>query len=383
MSSWIKTVTILTAFIGSAVLMGADNPIQHPVKWYAKYRPCVECPQDSVLNGTITFTPLPEFMKPCRMRVEYYNGSDTEGELILRLDGYQKEFQISAYEHRWQGPFHAGDTLQAEFELVPMKVGVIIVAFVVYQPTVQEFPDTTIRAEIPCGEVIAPMILGPDGKVAAMNSPETNQPYATFLGPYPEVMPETLYFYRDPKVPLEIAGRGRQSTKWRFFAIEAAVTTRPDDSGYYHAEYKVSPYHDFDGGVRFHLSPSYNVVYRNKSEDILTPVTVEDTCRFSMDFKATSSGGGGISASFLAPNPEEGNWQGDLGYGEEEVRSWLKLDFGHNENMKLQYITDETPGSYLHRVELPGRRTDNKRLDIQLVRDRRVAWLLKVTSRNR
>jgi len=224
------------------------------------------------------------------------------------------------------------------------------------------------------------MILGPDGKVAAMNSPETNQPYATFLGPYPEVMPDTLYFYRDPKVPLEIAGRGRRSTKWRFFAIEAAVSTKPDDSGYYHAEYKVSPYHDFDGGIRFGLSPSSNVVFKNKTENILTPVTVEDTCRFSVDFKMTTSGGGGISASFLAPNPEKGIVGGKIGHGDDEVRSWLAIDFWHDENMKLAYMTDESPGQRLHPTAPPGWKVDRKRLDLQLARDRRVAWLLEVTT---
>jgi len=74
----VVSIMLLFSLEVSGGLLANDDPVRHPVKWYSKFHPCVECPQDSALNGTITFSPLPEFMKPCRMRVEYYNGSDAE-----------------------------------------------------------------------------------------------------------------------------------------------------------------------------------------------------------------------------------------------------------------------------------------------------------------
>jgi hypothetical protein len=373
----IIAMLVLLAFNVSAGLLANDNPIQHPVKWFAKYRPCVECPQDSVFAGTITFTPLPEFMKESRVQVEYYCSDDMKHDVIVHPDEYQKEYRISEYKKRLRGPFHAGDTIRVEFTVVPMKVGVIVMTFAFCLPPEVVGDTWPAHWPPPCGAVIAPMILGPDGKVAAMNSPETNEPYATFLGPYPEVMPETLYFYQDPKVPLEIAGRGRQSTKWRFFAIEAAVTTKPDDSGYHHVEFKVSPYHYFPAGVRMHLSRDGNIIYENRSANVSTPISPEDTVRFSVDIKVKGPGPGRFSPSFWTDNPEKGIYGGEMGHGEEEVGERYGLYFGYDETMALQYVTDRGPSSYMEYNHGPYEMGMPKRFTIQLERDRRVAWLQK------
>jgi hypothetical protein len=184
-------------------------------------------------------------------------------------------------------------------------------------------------------------------------------------------------------VPLEIAGRGRPSTKWRYFAIEAAVSTKPDDSGYRHVEYKVSPYHDFAEGVRMRVKHNGTMIYKNVTGGVATFVSPDDTLRFSMDFKATTPGNSWISASFRTKNPEEGIVGGKMGHGDEEVANKLVLDLGSDDKMQLQYITDVAPETYMRYNHGPYEMGMPKRFTIQLERDRRVAWLQKYIPSNK
>jgi len=373
---------------------GRENggPIRHPVRWYERHRPCPECRKDSVLQGTITFDPLPEYMKESRMVVEYYCQEDIAGDLTLRLDEYQKEFEISAYEQIWPGPVRAGDTLLAEFQMTPMKVGVVIVTFKVYDPEVYEFPDSTMAVEIPRGQFIAAMVLGPDGKVKALNSAETNEEYATFLGPYPEVMAESLIFWRDPKLPAELAEssgfwrnpympaesgdkHGYPMTMFKYFSIKTVLYTQPDDSGYRHVRCEVTPYHVFESGVAIALSASDDVTISNVPPSFPRAVAPSDTVRFSFAFRIDRSGQSCLHLNALTHNPDEGNPFGGVGLGSAELWDMQPIHIGYDSSMKLLFITGENPANYLPRMSRDQGEIVPDRLIKQREADRRVQWL--------
>ncbi|NMC44713.1 MAG: hypothetical protein GYA46_12410 [candidate division Zixibacteria bacterium] len=238
-----------------------------------------------------------------------------------------------------------------------------------------------VPCEISRVSLRAAFVLGPNGQTTAMNSPANNQPYATFLGPLPEVMAGSLLFFRDPKFPADLAGpnpMGRSTLPW--FAIEGIVYTHPDDSGYRKITCRVSPYFQFDAGIGFQINRSEDVIIKDISPSVTHPVLPRDTIEFSLWYRVTQSGISRISLHFQTFNPDYGKSDGPIGYPElDEIGTYLPLYLGYDRDMTLLFITDQNP-SDRGRYDRAGKWNDSKRWLIQQQRDPRVEWIGSLPS---
>jgi hypothetical protein len=332
----IAVCALICIAIGAYAFAG-ERLIDHPIQCYSKSRMCGDCPYDSTLVGKITYDPMPRYQKESAMDIEYYCGFDSDRDVLLRVRGEWWTYTISEYVHVWPGPVHKGDTLRARLTIKPLQVGGVRPEFAVIEQSKYAFPDSVAELQIPRAILRGHFMLGADGRVLGMNSVGTNEGYATFLGPMPEVMAESLIFWRDPKPPAGIFEPDRGGDiRYKYFALKTVLYTRPDDFGYLRVRCEVSPYHDYAAGIAFCVSADSRILIKDLSPAFASSAKTSDTIGFSFDCKATKAGLMRMTLRFSTLNPDSGNPHG-IEIGRQDGKLSIKQDIylGYDDNMTL------------------------------------------------
>ncbi len=377
---------IIALFTGSAGVAVADDAIRHPVDCYTIPKAkCHGCPKDSVLVGRMTFDPLPEYMKPSKLTVEYYCDVDEDSDIIFRVKNYNKSFVLSEYEKNYPGPIHVGDTISAEFTITPVGCcGVIRPEFVAIQPKTYYYEDTTMHVEIPRARLVAPFILGIDGITKAMNSPVLKVASSPF-GFLPEVWGDSVFFNASPKLPekyLEEHALERRK-KLNFFAVKTVVYTKLDDFGYRHIKCNLTPYFHHDAGIALSIHASEDIKIKNMSSSYLKPVNPEDTIEFSFDLKITEPGISYIFIYFRTINSTYGKPL--VAWGSKSVlENKQNIHFGHDENMTLLFCNANGPRREIFGTTArSGEWVPSPKLPYLQANEPRISWLENLPSKLR
>jgi hypothetical protein len=372
-------IAILGAFyiFGVGNIACSDADIVHPILCYEPVRTCTGCPPDSILVGKITFYPLPEYQKPSKMLIEWYCRGEITKNVTFRVEGPVWNYQLSRPLPVWPAPIHKGDTVRGEITITPLTVGIVELRMGGVIPAMLNTGDSSVLRESHVVSLWTAFVLGPNGQTTAMNSPATNEPYATFLGPLPEVMAESLLFFRYPKFPADLAGPNTSNSPiHQRFAIEGIVYTQPDDSGYRKITCRVSPYFQFDAGIGFQVNRSEDVVIKDVSPSVVHPVSPRDTIEFSLWYRVTQWGISRMSLHFRTFNPDYGKSEGPIGDpDQEDIGTHLPIYFGYDRDMTLVFITDESPSDNKGSYDRTNQWNDSKRWLMQQQMDPRVAWI--------
>jgi hypothetical protein len=378
-------ITIVGVFciIGTGTIACSDSDIVHPVLCYHRLRVFGNTPPDSVLVGKMTFDPLPEYQKPSKVLIEWYCDREITKDLNVRVEGPVWNYQIARPLPVWHAPIHKGDTVRAELTITPLTVGIVDLRVYAGEPGLFPQGDSMVPCEISRASLRTAFVLGPNGQTTAMNSPATNQPYATFLGPLPEVMAESLLFLLDPKFPEDLLGLNPVSPPpgKPVFAVEGIVYTQPDDSGYRKITCRVSPYRQFDAGIGFAVRYSENMYISDVSPSWTQAVWPKDTISFSFRFRASASGISHLFLYFQTANPDFGKPDSPNGnYEREEVGCRLPIHIAYDKDMTPLVITDQAISNRFGGYSLSGEWTESEATRIQEKTDFRIGWLKSLES---
>jgi len=124
--------SLLLCAIIIALLLYADSfsqSLPNPVPCYAERLPNPREPVKTVHIGNIHFDPLPQYLEPTKIVVEYFSEFESENDASIRVLNGEKTHRIAPLSQIIPGPIHLGDTLKGEFIITPLVVRNIEVRF--------------------------------------------------------------------------------------------------------------------------------------------------------------------------------------------------------------------------------------------------------------
>ena len=356
----------------------ANDNIQNPIDCYKRSRWPTKTGFDSTHIGTIFFKPLPEYGQPATVNIDYIAQFDNENGGFIQLRQQTAVISISPQRYYWTQPIKACDTLHAQFTLTPNTIGFFILDFMAYKTG--PFDDPFIKQQVealPTNQLRAVLVIGADGKTFGLNTEFSESYYAPFLGPIPELLKDSIVFFRDPKEENVLTRTLRPDPhRFEYFAIKTVVHLVPDQDGFRKVTYYVSPYHDYPSNVTMKIHDNGEILYK----DIISPNTdfanESDTLVFGLKFNALPNKLTRIAVYFSAANPDAGNKNG-IYMGESVVRSESALYFYKVRQGVMQFMTNLNPITYLQSEYMNSspHQGVHKRYEIQKALDPRVAWL--------
>lgn len=347
--------TLKTILLGIFVLLPANNlsfgqAINNPVMCDIKLGLTEEGFDESIIIGKITFEELPEYMKETKVIFEYYPFFSSDSGLVFKYNRtFDGRLGMREYIKIINEPVKRGDVIQFEFQITPMKIGLIPFSFIVLENC--SFPEAfnEKRRLMIGGEMRADFLLGPDGKTYGIASKMCKWENATGLGLYPKLFANGQHFYVNPKLilpeynPGNVINQSEMIESYHYnFALDIDIRLEYGDNPLIRFDCKVSPYQNFTDGIGFQIKHSEDIEMIEISPNILGTVDSSQVYQFTVKSSLPQPGLSQIMLGFYTPNPEfESLRNSIIAKSRIKIGNYLSLIIGVDDNGRILFINDE------------------------------------------